>query len=86
MSEHNQHSVERQLIEWISDLSAKDQLITPNTNFVSSGLLDSFSVLGLIMQIEKFYGFKFDVAEIANTEMQVIKQLSALISTKLAIK
>lgn len=84
MKVQDQHSIECQLIDWILDLSGSSQSLTADVNFVSSGLLDSFAVLGLIMQIEKFYGFKFEISEISNPELQVISRLSCLIVEKLA--
>lgn len=83
MQATNYHEVEAQLIEWIRDMSGFEGAIEAHDNFIKSGWLDSFAVLGLIMQIEQYYSFKFEMHELANPELQVIQTMAKTVFNKM---
>jgi len=82
MTSLDYQQVEAQIIDWIRDISAFESEISPEDNFIKSGWLDSFAVLGLIMQIEQNYGFKFEMQELANPELQTIKNMANVVFAK----
>jgi acyl carrier protein len=82
MTSLDYQQVETQIIYWIRDISGFESEISPEDNFIKSGWLDSFAVLGLIMQIEQNYGFKFEMQELANPELQTIKNMANVVFAK----
>ena len=52
-----------------------DLLIDINTPLISSGLIDSFHVVELLIIIEKEYGVKIDQADIGTDNFDTINQI-----------
>jgi acyl carrier protein len=76
--------IEAAVIEGIQDSGGQQGTLTGTTNFVQSGLLDSFAILSLIMQLEQQFAIKFTVDELANTELQTVTGMAQAIADKLA--
>lgn len=76
--------IEAAVIEGIQDSSGQQGALTGASNFVQSGLLDSFAILSLIMQLEQQFAIKFSIEDLANTEMQTVSGLAQAIAEKLA--
>jgi acyl carrier protein len=72
------------IISYISDNAASDTIIDASTNFVDSGLLDSFAILNLIMTLESQYGVKFEPRELADPELRIVATLTHLTKQKMA--
>ena len=83
MQAHRNDQIEAQISGWIKEMSTFEGQIKPEDNFIKTGWLDSFAVLGLIMQIEQHYGFKFEMEELANPDLQIIQNLAQVISSKI---
>lgn len=79
----NSVEIEMQLIEWVREMSGFEGVIKSHDNFIKNGWLDSFAVLGLIMQIEQYYGFKFEMHELANPELQIIQNMARTVFDKI---
>ena len=75
--------IQQQVMELIMANGAGSVALTPETNFVKSGILDSFAILSMIMQIENQFAIKFELAELANTALQTVDGLSQAIAAKL---
>lgn len=75
--------IQQQVIELIIANGAGSATLTPETNFVKTGMLDSFAILSMIMQIERQFAIKFELAELANTDLQTVDGLSKSIAAKL---
>ncbi|EGT3626479.1 acyl carrier protein [Shewanella sp. SP2S2-4] len=65
-------------------LEDDSQIIDENCNFVSTGYLDSFAILSLIMTLESQYEIKFAPSELAESELQVIGNLAQVVVNKIA--
>lgn len=76
--------IEAAVIEGIQDSAGQQGTLTGTTNFVQSGLLDSFAILSLIMQLEQQFAIKFSIDELANTELQTVAGMAQAIADKLA--
>lgn len=76
--------IQQQVIELIIANGAGFAELAPETNFVKSGMLDSFAILSMIMQIERQFAIKFELAELANTDLQTVDGLSKAIAAKLS--
>ena len=76
--------IEAAVIEGIQDSAGQQGALTGASNFVQSGLLDSFAILSLIMQLEQQFAIKFSIEDLANTEMQTVSGLAQAIAEKLA--
>lgn len=76
--------IEAAVIEGIQDSAGQQGTLTSTSNFVQSGLLDSFAILSLIMQLEQQFAIKFTIDELANTELQTVSGMAQAIADKLA--
>ena len=81
MSEHLAKQVKEHIHQYIEDngLSAGAAL-TDESNFVDEGLLDSFAILTLILDLESEYAIKFDQAEIVGEEIRTIGGLAGIVA------
>jgi len=68
------------LIDWIqaNKRTAKQVPITPETELLASGLLDSFSFLDLIVYVEGTTGLRIDLADADPAEFAVVGGLCQL--------
>lgn len=76
--------IEAAVIEGVQDSAGQQGTLTSTSNFVQSGLLDSFAILSLIMQLEQQFAIKFTIDELANTELQTVSGMAQAIADKLA--
>jgi len=53
------------------------------TNFIDSGLLDSFAILSMIMMLESRFAIKFQAEELANPALRRVCVLAQTVRTKL---
>ena len=58
--------------------------VTGKSNFIKSGLLDSFATLSLIMSLESEFGVKFIPQELADPNLQVIENMANAIVAKVS--
>ena len=62
---------------------ASDSLgITPTTDFILEALIDSFSALTLIMELENRYTIKFQPRDLARDQARTAKGLAELVVSK----
>jgi acyl carrier protein len=68
------------LVDWIGAHKrvSQDVLITPDTELLASGILDSFSYLDLIVYIEGKTGGKIDLASADPDEFSKVRGLCKL--------
>lgn len=85
MSQNSQTltEIEAAVIEGIEESTGQQAALNSATNFVQSGLLDSFAILSLIMQLEQQFAIKFTIDELADTELQTVSGLAQAIANKL---
>ena len=76
--------IEAAVIEGVQDSAGQQGTQTSTSNFVQSGLLDSFAILSLIMQLEQQFAIKFTIDELTNTELQTVSGMAQAIADKLA--
>lgn len=74
--------IEQQVIQTIQQSSGAIEPIMADTNFVSSGILDSFAILSMIMHLEQEFEIKFAMDELADVALQTPAGLAALIDQK----
>jgi len=68
----------------ISDriLNQSENIIQPNDTLISSGLIDSFSLVDLAIIIEELYGVRIEDYELNADAFDNLSQLADLILTK----
>lgn len=82
--------MDNQLLSHLSQYIAKNILkqpgrtISPSEPLISSGLIDSFSLVDLALFIEDNYGVHIDDTELNKETFDTLEQLSALITARQA--
>jgi acyl carrier protein len=73
--------MEEKLIEFIRDefLDDPDMEITASTKLISSGMIDSFSLVSLQSFIEKEFGKKIPAPRITAESFDTVKQMIGII-------
>lgn len=67
------------IIACLNDITGADEgEITPDTELFDKGILDSFGLVELLVQLEQ-YGAKLDVANLSREEISTPAKLAALI-------
>ena len=61
----------------VDELDDSSIVISGETNFVDDRLLDSFSILTLIMELESEFNIKFAPAELSDAALKTIDGLSS---------
>jgi acyl carrier protein len=76
--------VAEQVVELLIQYSVQTlDSVDENYNFVTSGLLDSFSLLSFITDVEEQFQIAFTPDELTSELMQTISGLSAAVSRKI---
>jgi acyl carrier protein len=73
--------LENKLIAFIKNkiIDDPDIEIKPDTELISSGLIDSFSLVTLYVYIEKEFGVKIPASRIIPDTFDTVEQITALI-------
>ena len=67
------------IIACLNDITGADEgEITPDTELFDEGILDSFGLVELLVQLEQ-YGAKLDVANLSREEISTPAKLASLI-------
>ena len=75
--------VEQFGVEFISEESGVDMdSIDPKNDFIALGLLDSFAILNLIINLEAKFNVKFEPLELADKKLRIIKSLAQAVAAK----
>ena len=76
----SQEELQRAVIQWIqaNKRTSNDVDISPDTELLGAGILDSFSFLDLIMHIESKTGLQVDLADADPAEFAVVRGLCNL--------
>jgi acyl carrier protein/D-alanine--poly(phosphoribitol) ligase subunit 2 len=73
--------MEEKLIEFIKDeFLTDDETITPDTKLISSGLIDSFSLVSLQTFIAKEFGKKIPSPRITAQSFDTVRQMVEIIN------
>jgi acyl carrier protein len=74
--------METKLIEFIREefLSNPAAVITPDTKLISSGLIDSFSLVSLQVFIEKEFGKRIPAPRITAESFDTVRQMIEIIN------
>jgi acyl carrier protein len=74
--------MEEKLIRFIEEEFLEDQsnTITADTRLISSGIIDSFSLVSLQMFIEKEFGKKIPAPRITSESFDTVKQMVTIIN------
>lgn len=75
--------IQQDIIDLIKANASSEAAVGIETNFVKSGILDSFAILSMVMQIEQIFKIKFTIDELANTELQTVRGLALAVANKL---
>ncbi len=62
----------------VREVGVERAAITPQTDLVASGLLDSFGILDLIMHVETTCGIRFDPVELTTDQARTVGGLARL--------
>ena len=78
--------MKERIIEFIRSEYVEDpsQVITETTPLISSGLVDSFSMVSLKLFLEEEYGIKLSDAEASTETFDSVKNIMALVDRKIA--
>ena len=60
------------------------RVITPDEPIISSGLIDSFSLMDLALYVEDIFGVRIDDTELNATTFDSLDQLASLIQSRKA--
>lgn len=71
------------LTDHIRDQVGEGTPIDANTNFVDSGLLDSFATLSMIMDLESRFSVKFRPQELADPALRTLGTLAEAVLGKI---
>jgi len=84
MTNHSLIEIEKDITDYIKEHgTGGDYVLNGSTNFVESRLLDSFSILNLIMTLESLHKVRFEAQELADPNMQTIGTLARTIYKKI---
>ena len=74
--------MEQKLIEFIRHefLTDPDTVITPDSKLISSGLIDSFSLVSLLAYIEKEFGKKIPPPKVTAQSCDTVRQIIEIIN------
>lgn len=61
-----------------------DQDISNSNNLLSSGVIDSISLVGIIVELEKKYGITIDPLEISISNFDSLECIATLINSKIS--
>ncbi len=64
--------------------AGQERTLEDNTPLISSGLIDSIGMIGLIAFIEGRFGIEFHAREVAADKLDTLAKIEALIEKKLA--
>jgi acyl carrier protein len=76
-------TIQQDITDLIKANASSEVSIELETNFVKSGILDSFAILSMVMQIEQVFKIKFTIDELANTQLQTVSGLASAVANKL---
>jgi len=76
-------NIEQDLLKFIGASIARSQAVDPQTDLVTSGILDSMLIVDLIAHIERTYGVSFESDDITPAVFQNVASLSAVIADRL---
>ena len=65
-----------------SVLKQRNRTLTESTTLISSGLVDSFSLVDLAMFVEEQFGVKIDDTELNAETFDTLGQLAALVESR----
>lgn len=83
MEEEGYRVIEGYIGEYIRQQVGNGALqLLPSSNFVEEGLLDSFAILSLIMELEGRFGISFQAQELADPAIKTISGLAAVVFRK----
>ncbi len=80
MSETIQSTVEQYIATKV--LKQPNRKISPDEALISSGLIDSFSLMDLALFVEDTYGVRIEDTELNADTFDSLKQLAALIESR----
>ncbi len=63
-------------------LKQPDRIIGPDENLISSGLIDSFSLVDLALFVEDSFGVRIEDTELNAQSFDTLAQLAALIESR----
>lgn len=61
-----------------------NRVITPQESIISSGLIDSFSLMDLALYVEDTFGVRIDDTELNASTFDTLEQLASLIQSRKA--
>ena len=75
-------SIEHDLLQFIGASVARGEAIGPQTDLVTSGILDSMLIVDLMAHVEKQYGVCFESGDITPAIFQNVASLAAVIANR----
>ena len=75
-------NIEQDLLHFIGAYVARGEPVSPQTDLVTSGILDSMLIVDLISHVEKRYGIAFDSSDITPAVFQNVASLAAVIASR----
>lgn len=83
MSKRRTFEIEEFILSYLVVQAGESVELDSSTNFVDSGMLDSFAILNMIMALESEYAIKFQPQELADPSIRVVSALASLVVSKL---
>ena len=76
MSDRKQ--METDLVQFVQSRGRRHARVTPATDLLESGLLDSLLLMDLIFRIEERYGIRFDGGDVNPSNFRTISSIAGL--------
>lgn len=63
-------------------LKQRKRIIDPNTKLISTGLIDSFSLVDLAIFVEETYGVRIEDSELNSQTFDTVSELARLVQSR----
>lgn len=70
--------MKEKIIEIIEDIT--DEVVEEDTDLIEEGILDSFDIVSLLLELEEAFDVKIDVAELLPENFKSVNTIENLIS------
>lgn len=75
-----------ELLAWCSKRLRPPEPFTPQSDLIDSGLLDSLSIIELLVFIEKRFGMPIDNADVSPRNFRTVSAVSSLVAERLSAR
>ena len=75
----DRQQLQADLLHFVQSRGPRYAAVTPDTDLLDSGLLDSLLLTDLILHIEGLYGIEFDSGDVSPANFRTVRTIVALV-------